>query len=61
VGDAVRVPRHGEGRVSAAAGDEITIEFANGDRRTFLRSYVRPIRRSAQRAAPTSSPVAADA
>jgi ATP-dependent DNA helicase RecQ len=61
VGDAVRVPRHGEGRVSAAAGDEITIEFANGDRRTFLRSYVRPIRRSAQRTAPTSSPVAADA
>jgi len=43
-GDAVRVPRYGSGRVRSVAGEEITIEFANGDARTFLRSYVRPSR-----------------
>jgi ATP-dependent DNA helicase RecQ len=41
-GDAVRVPRYGSGRVRGVAGEEITIEFPNGDARTFLRSYVRP-------------------
>ena len=40
-GDAVRVPRYGTGRVRVAAGDEVTVEFASGDARTFLRSYVR--------------------
>jgi ATP-dependent DNA helicase RecQ len=40
-GDEVRVPRFGAGRVRGAAGDEITVEFPNGDARTFLRSYVR--------------------
>ena len=41
VGDDVRVPRFGSGRVRSVAGEEITIEFPNGDARTFLRSYVR--------------------
>ena len=41
VGDDVRVPRYGSGRVRGVAGEEITIEFPNGDARTFLRSYVR--------------------
>ena len=41
VGDDVRVPRYGAGRVRDVAGDEVTIEFPNGDARTFLRSYVR--------------------
>ena len=40
-GDAVRVPRYGEGRVRRAAGDEVTVEFADGAVRTFLASYVR--------------------
>jgi ATP-dependent DNA helicase RecQ len=49
VGDEVRVPRYGTGRVREAAGDEVTVEFANGDARTFLRSYVRRAgRRSSQ-------------
>jgi ATP-dependent DNA helicase RecQ len=47
-GDEVRVPRYGAGRVRDAAGDEVTIEFPNGEVRTFLRSYVR---RTAKRAA----------
>ena len=41
IGDDVRVPRYGSGRVRGVAGEEITIEFPNGDARTFLRSYVR--------------------
>ncbi|MFO1395665.1 MAG: ATP-dependent DNA helicase RecQ [Burkholderiales bacterium] len=40
-GDTVRVPRFGLGTVRATAGDEITVEFPNGDARTFLQSYVR--------------------
>jgi len=40
-GDAVRVPRYGSGRVQRAAGDEVTVEFADGAVRTFLASYVR--------------------
>jgi ATP-dependent DNA helicase RecQ len=43
IGDEVRVPRYGTGRVSHAAGDEVSIEFADGGRRTFLRSYVRRV------------------
>jgi ATP-dependent DNA helicase RecQ len=43
-GDEVRVPRYGAGRVRRSAGDEVTVEFPNGDARTFLRSYVRRVR-----------------
>ena len=46
-GDDVRVPRYGAGRVRASAGDEVTVEFPNGDARTFLRSYVRRIGKAA--------------
>ena len=42
-GDAVRVPRFGLGTVRASAGNEITVEFPNGDARTFLTSYVRRV------------------
>jgi len=41
-GDAVNVPRYGEGRVQRTAGDEVTVEFADGAVRTFVASYVRP-------------------
>ena len=47
IGDDVRVPRYGSGRVRGVAGDEVTIEFPNGDARTFLRSYVRRNARAA--------------
>jgi ATP-dependent DNA helicase RecQ len=40
-GDEVRVPRYGGGRVLRFSDHEITVEFPNGDERTFLRSYVR--------------------
>jgi len=42
-GDEVRVPRYGAGRVLRAGDNEITVEFPNGDERTFLRSYVRRV------------------
>jgi len=42
-GDAVRVPRYGDGVVHTAADDEVTVEFPNGETRTFLRSYVRRV------------------
>jgi hypothetical protein len=41
------VPRYGNGRVQVAAGDEITVEFPDGQIRTFLRGYVRLRRPSA--------------
>ncbi|HEX6794195.1 MAG TPA: ATP-dependent DNA helicase RecQ [Casimicrobiaceae bacterium] len=50
-GDDVRVPRYGAGRVRASAGDEVTVEFPNGDERTFLRSYVRRVGKASQAAA----------
>ena len=46
-GDEVRVPRYGAGRVTKSAGDEVTVEFPNGEQRTFLRSYVRRIGKTA--------------
>jgi ATP-dependent DNA helicase RecQ len=45
-GDEVRVPRYGTGRVLRAADQEVTVEFPNGDKRTFLRSYVRRVARA---------------
>jgi ATP-dependent DNA helicase RecQ len=39
-GDLVSVPRYGAGRVRDAVADEVTIEFPNGEVRTFVRSYV---------------------
>jgi ATP-dependent DNA helicase RecQ len=50
IGDDVHVPRYGAGRVRGVAGEEVTIEFPNGDARTFLRSYVRRNARAAPRA-----------
>ena len=39
-GDAVRVPRHGEGTVRASDARTVTIEFPGGRRRSFLAEYV---------------------
>jgi ATP-dependent DNA helicase RecQ len=44
-GEAVRVPRYGRGQVESVAGESVTVRFANGERRDFLRSYVRGISR----------------
>jgi ATP-dependent DNA helicase RecQ len=41
VGDAVRVPRYGRGRVSALNGEGVTVQFPNGPERCFLPEYVR--------------------
>ena len=46
-GDTVIVPTHGEGRVLRTADNQITVEFPNGDERTFLRSYVKHVPSSA--------------
>jgi ATP-dependent DNA helicase RecQ len=40
---AVRVPKFGEGRVVAVAGDKVTIVFPDRQERTFLRRYVEPL------------------
>jgi ATP-dependent DNA helicase RecQ len=43
VGEAVRVPKFGQGEVSAVAGEEITIAFPDQESRTFLASFVEPV------------------
>jgi ATP-dependent DNA helicase RecQ len=40
-GDAVRVPRFGNGEVTAVEGDAVTIRLHEGGTRTFVRDYVR--------------------
>jgi ATP-dependent DNA helicase RecQ len=42
-GSTVRVPKFGEGRVIAVAGDKVTIVFPNRQTKIFLRDYVEPI------------------
>jgi ATP-dependent DNA helicase RecQ len=59
IGDDVRVPRYGSGRVRNVAGEEITIEFPNGDSRTFLRSYVRRNTPATRQATPPDERAAA--
>jgi len=44
-GEAVRLRRFGEGRVRAIHGERVEVEFPDGERRHFLRDYVRPLRR----------------
>lgn len=46
IGSAARVPRLGKGRITAVAGDQITLELANGDSRTFLRKYVKLLKQA---------------
>ena len=49
-GDAVRARRYGAGRVVEADAHSVTVLFPNGERRTFLPEFVRPVR-STRRAA----------
>lgn len=39
-GEAVRVPRHGEGRVVSSVADQVEVAFPDGRTRTFLAGYV---------------------
>lgn len=41
-GDAVTVPRYGEGRVAAIAADRVRVSFADGQTRDFLEEFVAP-------------------
>lgn len=40
IGEPVRVPKYGEGRVVARAGEKLTVEFPDSHRRVFLGGYV---------------------
>lgn len=40
IGSTVSVPRFGEGHVVSVAGDKVTINFPDGNTKTFLREYV---------------------
>ncbi|HLM57163.1 MAG TPA: RecQ family ATP-dependent DNA helicase, partial [Pyrinomonadaceae bacterium] len=40
-GDAVRVPKHGRGRVTSIADDKVTVKFPDGEERTFKREFVK--------------------
>ncbi len=51
-GDAVRVPRYGDGLVEAVDGEGVTVVFAAGTKRVFLPSYVQPARAGKARRPP---------
>jgi len=40
-GDAVRAPKFGRGRVVSAEGDKVTVEFPDGEARTFKSEFLR--------------------
>jgi ATP-dependent DNA helicase RecQ len=42
-GDAVKVPRFGDGMVAALAGEEVSVTFSDGAVRTFMAAYVKPL------------------
>jgi ATP-dependent DNA helicase RecQ len=39
----VKVPKYGEGVVTAVAGDQITIAFPDGETRSFMADFVEPV------------------
>jgi ATP-dependent DNA helicase RecQ len=41
-GQAVKVPRYGDGKVVSATADEVTVAFADKSRRSFVAAYVKP-------------------
>lgn len=40
-GDAVRLPKHGRGRVVSLEDDKVSVRFPDGEPRTFKREFVR--------------------
>ncbi|HEV7893653.1 MAG TPA: RecQ family ATP-dependent DNA helicase [Pyrinomonadaceae bacterium] len=43
-GDAVETPKYGAGRVAEAEGDKVTVSFKDGEKRTFKKEFVTPLR-----------------
>jgi ATP-dependent DNA helicase RecQ len=43
-GARVKVPKYGKGVVLAVAGDQVTIEFPDGEQRSFLKDFVKHIK-----------------
>jgi ATP-dependent DNA helicase RecQ len=54
-GDTVHVRKFGEGRVVTTADDQVEVVFPNGEKRTFLKRYVKRVGDSAPRALPTAA------
>ena len=42
VGAHVKVPKYGEGAVLSVAGDQVSIEFPDGEHRSFMKDFVEP-------------------
>jgi ATP-dependent DNA helicase RecQ len=45
IGDKVRVRRHGAGVVAMVSGERVAVEFPDGDCRTFIARYLKPVTR----------------
>ena len=43
VGAEIEVPKIGKGKIASSSYDMVTIIFPDGQKRTFLKSYVKPI------------------
>jgi len=43
-GARVKVAKYGEGTVAAVAGEQVTIDFPNGESRSFLAGFVKPVK-----------------
>jgi ATP-dependent DNA helicase RecQ len=43
-GARVKVPKYGEGVVASVAGDQVAIDFPDGEQRSFMKDFVEHIR-----------------
>jgi hypothetical protein len=43
LGERVRLPKFGVGEITRIEGESITVAFANGEERNFLRRFVKPL------------------
>ena len=44
-GDSVETPTYGAGRVTEVEGDKVTVSFKDGEKRTFKKDFLTPIRK----------------
>ncbi|RYF47091.1 MAG: recombinase RecQ, partial [Comamonadaceae bacterium] len=56
-GEAVRARRYGAGQVVEANAHSVTVQFPNGERRTFLPEFVRAVRPARRAAVASSTPL----
>jgi hypothetical protein len=49
VGDRVRLPQYGEGKVDEVEADSLIVRFPSGRARKFKSEFARPVRRSVQK------------